>query len=165
MAGYWKESDFRGLRVRKDGQPKIKLEMIFAKTKKIGDCIEWQGSYMLPSPYPRIYYKGKCWRGNRLVYTLANGPIKTGMVIMHTCDNPRCVNPAHLREGTLKENSQDSADKGRSTNSRKTHCIHGHAFAGKNVLIGALGRRYCRSCTKYRLTGLPIPKEIHRDFR
>jgi hypothetical protein len=39
--------------------------------------------------------------------------IPHGMVVMHLCDNPPCVNPAHLRVGTYKENTQDCLSKGR----------------------------------------------------
>lgn len=36
-----------------------------------------------------------------------------GLVVMHSCDNPPCVNPAHLTQGTQKENLQDALKKGR----------------------------------------------------
>jgi hypothetical protein len=48
-----------------------------------------------------------------LVYEHHYGPIPGGMVVMHKCDNPRCVNIEHLRLGTQKENVQDSIDKRR----------------------------------------------------
>lgn len=37
-----------------------------------------------------------------------------GKVIMHTCDNPACVNPEHLKEGSQRENMEDMAEKNRS---------------------------------------------------
>ena len=40
-------------------------------------------------------------------------PIPEGMVVMHTCDNPGCFNPAHLVLGTVAENNADKATKGR----------------------------------------------------
>ena len=45
-------------------------------------------------------------------------PIPDGMVIMHTCDNPRCFNPEHLRVGTLSDNSRDMVEKGRANTTR-----------------------------------------------
>ena len=41
-------------------------------------------------------------------------PIAVGACALHSCDNPPCVNPAHLREGTLAENSREMSLKGRA---------------------------------------------------
>jgi hypothetical protein len=51
---------------------------------------------------------------HRWSWTLANGPIPDGMVVMHRCDNPPCVNPGHLSLGTQLENIADRVSKGRS---------------------------------------------------
>jgi len=40
-------------------------------------------------------------------------------VVMHTCDNPRCINPKHLVAGSWDANNKDRAAKGRSAKSRK----------------------------------------------
>lgn len=36
-----------------------------------------------------------------------------GLVIRHTCDNPRCINPSHLLVGTHKDNTADALTRGR----------------------------------------------------
>lgn len=50
---------------------------------------------------------------HRVSFEISNGSIPAGMVIMHSCDQPLCVNPDHLRLGTMKDNSQDMIAKGR----------------------------------------------------
>lgn len=54
---------------------------------------------------------------HRLVYCRSNGlelADIAGKVVRHTCDNPRCINPAHLLIGTRADNNRDRADRGRS---------------------------------------------------
>lgn len=40
-------------------------------------------------------------------------PIAPGRVVMHSCDNPSCINPQHLSEGTQSQNMRDCISKGR----------------------------------------------------
>lgn len=52
-------------------------------------------------------------RAHRYSYELYVGKIPKGKIIMHTCDNPPCVNPLHLKVGTRGENNRDTSRKHR----------------------------------------------------
>lgn len=45
---------------------------------------------------------------------IAHKEVPDDMLVCHTCDNPRCVNPEHLFLGTHKDNAEDRRAKGRS---------------------------------------------------
>lgn len=68
------------------------------------------------SGYGRLRVNGVHWMAHRYSLSCHLGrPIADGMVVMHLCDNPSCVNPEHLKEGTQKENIEDCMSKGRAT--------------------------------------------------
>lgn len=68
----------------------------------------YRGGYGQP-----IQRDGKRLPVHRLAWTLANGPIPNDLWVLHHCDNPPCVNPAHLFLGTCADNHDDQVRKGR----------------------------------------------------
>jgi len=78
---------------------------------KDGDCWLWQGSCN-PKGYGSIH-TGKFHSAHRSAYMLFVGPIPPGKYVIHTCDRPACINPAHLRIATPQENTADMIAKDR----------------------------------------------------
>lgn len=85
---------------------------------------------------------------HRQAWLLTHGEIPEGKWILHHCDVPHCVNPAHLYVGTAKDNMRDILERGRyrSANGAKTHCPHGHPYDAQNTARDWRGRRRCRRC-------------------
>lgn len=52
---------------------------------------------------------------HQLAYETWVGPIKSGEVIRHRCDNRKCINPEHLETGTHADNMHDMITRGRSS--------------------------------------------------
>lgn len=76
-----------------------------------GKCWEWVGSRTTHG-YGETYDEGRKVKAHRLAWKMANGR-EPELHILHSCDNPPCVNPAHLREGTHLENMRDRDMRGR----------------------------------------------------
>ena len=102
-----------GLRRSRLG-PASQAEKLAARTTQGPDCWLVAG-YQLPNGYVQISrHKQTAVYAHRLAYDeLAHGPIPAGLVVMHSCDTPNCVNPNHLSVGTQLENMRDAARKGR----------------------------------------------------
>ena len=60
---------------------------------------------------------------HRVAYVVAKGPIPAGLAVMHTCDVPPCVNPAHLVLGTQGDNIRDCCAKGRQPKTRNRKAV------------------------------------------
>ena len=88
----------------------------WSKVQKAGkdECWLWTasvagkgyGQIKLPQTRRQMY-------AHRLSYELHNGPVPEGMMVLHKCDTPRCVNPSHLFLGMGADNLADMASKKR----------------------------------------------------
>lgn len=117
------------------------MQRFWNKVEKTDGCWLWTASTFTDG-YGKFKFDGKNRRAHRMSWIMENGEIPDGMVVLHSCDTPLCVNPAHLSLGTPKDNTQDMIKKNRQHNQIKTHCPRGHEYdiANKN------GSRACRNC-------------------
>lgn len=76
-------------------------------------CWLWCGSNNGRGGYGQARFEGALIETHRVMWTIKNGQIPDGMDVLHRCDTPACLNPAHLFLGTHVDNMRDRFDKGR----------------------------------------------------
>lgn len=80
--------------------------------KPMEGCWIWQG-FLNAGGYGTHRYMGNMWLVHRLAYKLFVEDFPEDMLVCHSCDNRRCVNPRHLWLGNHKDNAMDMMKKGR----------------------------------------------------
>lgn len=131
------------------------VERFWANVEKTDGCWLWTGYKR--KGYGTLKVNRKQITAHRFSFFLHHG--KYPNVCMHTCDNPACVNPEHLIDGTFSLNRQDCVRKNRhgkgSRFKGKTHCQSGHEYTEENTYKWLMpnGRyaRLCRTCNRARM--------------
>lgn len=92
----------------------------WSKVNKTDGCWLWIGA--TDRRYGSFSWSGRrLAKAHRISWELAHGPIPDGMCVLHRCDVPLCVRPAHLFLGTQKDNLRDAFRKGRMEGRRTAH--------------------------------------------
>jgi hypothetical protein len=95
------------------------IDRIFQRIKidEETGCWEWQGRRDKDG-YGLLYWVNpqtgvRFQRAHRVSCELFAGPLDSSLMVLHSCDNPRCIYPLYLSQGTARENKIDCAKKGR----------------------------------------------------
>lgn len=131
-----------------------KLACIFAVAQfKTDRCVNWPWGKHGKDGYGCVWYEGQCQKVHRLVCEIAHGPPPPGKELaLHSCDNPSCVNPNHLRWGDHQDNALDRErrNRGNHIHSAAHHStilveddvLHIRELAARGEPYADLGRSY-----------------------
>lgn len=138
------------------------IARFWTKVDKRGpdDCWTWHGAYAGQGKYgvmcvTRIRGHKRLEYGHRLSFEIHYGPVPDGLDVMHSCDNPPCVNPAHLSAGTRLANIRDCIRKGRAS--------HHNPARGTRQHLARLTDADVVKARKMRAKGM-IYQEVARHF-
>jgi hypothetical protein len=151
------------------------VERFWAKVDKSagpGGCWLWMASTN-NTGYGQTWKDGHKAKAHRIAWEFCLGPIPTGMLVCHHCDNPICVNPAHLFLGTVADNARDMAAKGRSAfQAHPERAPHGERHWGAKLTetqVGAIRSAYAEGgvtqqelSLRYGVNESAINEIIHR---
>lgn len=88
---------------------------------ELGMCWEVTSHALNRDGYAHITRNGVSQSTHRFIWEQCFGEIPEGMVVMHKCDNKKCINPEHLKLGTQQENMKDMVEKDRSMKGEKNY--------------------------------------------
>jgi hypothetical protein len=97
----------------------------WSKVDKSGDCWVWTAGRFLNKKgvytYGMFTIRTRAKYAHRIAWELVHGPIPRGLRVLHSCDNPPCVRPDHLRLGTDADNRRDAMERHRLRRREANH--------------------------------------------
>ena len=97
--------------VKRPSTPQDFLSLV----NKTETCWLWMGG-VDKNGYGQFTVNYRNTRAHRYSYSTFVATIPKGALVLHSCDNPPCVNPSHLSLGSHKENARQRAERGRNGN-------------------------------------------------
>lgn len=102
----------------------VNLQDLLIHTKRnANNCLEWQ-RYKDKDGYGKWRVNGEKRNVHRLVCALVYGEPVDNQQALHSCDNPPCINPDHLRWGTHRDNNDDKILRLRLAGERSPSAIY-----------------------------------------
>lgn len=150
----------RGKWLRVKEPIRVRFEKKF--TKVDGGCWEWDACKN-EYGYGVFSYEGKPMQAHRVSWEIYVGSKPDNMCVLHRCDNPGCVNPAHLFLGTRTDNANDRDNKGRVQHGEKHY--NAKLTEAKVIEIRsryAAGERQCDMACEYGVDPAAISLIVNR---
>ena len=107
-------------------------------------CWLWSGS-SVRGGYGQIGISRKLTLAHRVSYTEYVGLIPAGLLVLHRCDTPPCINPDHLFLGTTADNTADKIKKGRQPNGESMYnskLIYADIIKIHGMIAAGMTQRY-----------------------
>lgn len=145
----------------------------WAKVRRAGDvdCWLWtagvfrNGYGQFRIQLPGAEGKQKTVLAHRVAFQLSHGSIPVGAHILHSCDNRRCVNPAHLFDGDHTANMRDAAAKGRLAVPHQNAQAVSDADVRTILSLVASGAKQCDVAKRYGVTPSHISQLVNGKQR
>ncbi len=134
------------------------IKRFWSYVDKTQNCWLWKAG-LFSNGYGQFRARNKKVKAHRFAYEITYGKILPNIIVCHSCDNPKCVNPKHLFLSTPKGNALD-----RESKNRHPH-IQTADLSGENNPASKINPLIVRTIRKYRKKGHTYSQLVERiDF-